>query len=275
MEQHNETNATGSRRFSRVFTKKRLGSLVAAVAIVLLAGGGATYYQHTQARAAHAQERAAMSQLNAIQAEKMGVALLSEAQIRSIAADAIGQEETAVTFDEIGLMTGEQARAGKEPAPAGRDRRKKDKPQEKRMQGGDDDRAPQGAPARAGAPEDGAAARDGKAAGERAMQHPDALTAPADGERPAPGMPPVAGNAPDGRAPEDTPAMPPLPPADAAGQQNAMSGEEATIAPPGAVGAPRSRFTYLVHCTAGGMRYTLRIDAVSGNVFPQSVRAAR
>lgn len=109
MEQNNETNATGSRRLSRVFTKKRLGGLAAVIALVLLAGGGATYYQHTQARAAHAQERAAMSQLNAIQAEKMGVTLLKEAQIRSIAADAIGQEETAVTFDEIDLMTGRQA----------------------------------------------------------------------------------------------------------------------------------------------------------------------
>lgn len=112
MEQNNETNATGSRRLSRVFTKKRLGGLAAVIALVLLAGGGATYYQQTQARAAHAQERAAMSQLNAIQAEKMGVTLLKEAQIRSIAADAIGQEETAVTFDEIDLMTGRQARAG-------------------------------------------------------------------------------------------------------------------------------------------------------------------
>ena len=210
MEQNNETNATGSRRLSRVFTKKRLGGLAAVIALVLLAGGGATYYQHTQARAAHAQERAAMSQLNAIQAEKMGVTLLKEAQIRSIAADAIGQEETAVTFDEIDLMTGRQARAG--------------------------------------APEDGSAARGDKVPGERAARRANAPAASAGGEHPAPILPPGAGNAPEGSAPEGTP-RPRF--------------------------APNPHFTYLVQCTAGGMHYTLCIDAVSGQVFPQSVRAAR
>lgn len=210
MEQNNETNATGSRRLSRVFTKKRLGGLAAVIALVLLAGGGATYYQHTQARAAHAQERAAMSQLNAIQAEKMGVTLLKEAQIRSIAADAIGQEETAVTFDEIDLMTGRQARAG--------------------------------------APEDGSAARGDKVPGERAARRANAPAASAGGEHPAPILPPGAGNAPEGSAPEGTP-RPRF--------------------------APDPHFTYLVQCTAGGMHYTLCIDAVSGQVFPQSVRAAR
>ncbi len=210
MEQNNETNATGSRRLSRVFTKKRLGGLAAVIALVLLAGGGATYYQHTQARAAHAQERAAMSQLNAIQAEKMGVTLLKEAQIRSIAADAIGQEETAVTFDEIDLMTGRQARAG--------------------------------------APEDGSAARGDKVPGERAARRAHAPAASAGGEHPAPILPPGAGNAPVGSAPEGTP-RPRF--------------------------APDPHFTYLVQCTAGGMHYTLCIDAVSGQVFPQSVRAAR
>ena len=210
MEQNNETNATGSRRLSRVFTKKRLGGLAAVIALVLLAGGGATYYQHTQARAAHAQERAAMSQLNAIQAEKMGVTLLKEAQIRSIAADAIGQEETAVTFDEIDLMTGRQARAG--------------------------------------APEDGSAARGDKVPGERAARRANAPAASVGGEHPAPILPPGAGNAPEGSAPEGTP-RPRF--------------------------APDPHFTYLVQCTAGGMHYTLCIDAVSGQVFPQSVRAAR
>ena len=210
MEQNNETNATGSRRLSRVFTKKRLGGLAAVIALVLLAGGGATYYQQTQARAAHAQERAAMSQLNAIQAEKMGVTLLKEAQIRSIAANAIGQEETAVTFDEIDLMTGRQARAG--------------------------------------APEDGSAARGDKVPGERAARRANAPAASAGGEHPAPILPPGAGNAPEGSAPEGTP-RPRF--------------------------APDPHFTYLVQCTAGGMHYTLCIDAVSGQVFPQSVRAAR
>jgi hypothetical protein len=244
MEQNNETNATGSRRLSRVFTKKRLGGLAAVIALILLAGGGATYYQQTQARAAHAQERAAMSQLNAIQAEKMGVTLLKEAQIRSIAADAIGQEETTVTFDEIDLMTGRQARAGKEKEQERRDGRKKEQPKEARVHA----RAQQPDQARAGAPEDGSAARGDKAPGERAARRANAPAASAGGEHPAPILPPGAGNAPEGSAPEGTP-RPRF--------------------------APDPHFTYLVQCTAGGMHYTLCIDAVSGQVFPQSVRAAR
>ena len=266
MEQYNE-KATVSSRLSRVFTKKRLGGLAAAVAIVLLAGGGATYYQHTQARAAHAQERAAMSQLNAIQAEKMGVTLLSEAQIRSIAADAIGQEETAVTFDEIDLMTGEQARNLREKEHDSRAEHEKDKRREKREPKEKEDRAKHPAQARAGAPDKNM--RDGKAPDGRAAQRADAV---AGDERPAPGLPPAAGNGPDGSASESAQPLPPVP---AAGQL-AAPGQDAAGAPYGArLAAPGPRFTYLVHCTAGGMRYTLRIDAVSGNVFPQSVRAAR
>lgn len=277
MEQYNE-KATVSSRLSRVFTKKRLGGLAAAVAIVLLAGGGATYYQHTQAHAAHAQERAAMSQLSAIQAEKMGVTLLSEAQIRSIAADAIGQEETAVTFDEIDLMTGEQARNLREKEHDSRAEHEKDKRREKREPKEKEDRAKHPAQARAGAPDKNM--RDGKAPDGRAAQRADAV---AGDERPAPGLPPAAENGPDGSASESAPS---LPPAGAVLQpQNAMRGQQSAMRVPQSGDAsqdtarprfaPGPRFTYLVHCTAGGMRYTLRIDAVSGNVFPLSVRAAR
>lgn len=248
MENYNKNKDTVSSRLSRIFTKKRLGGLAAAVAIVLLAGGGASYYHHAQARAAHAQERAAMSQLNAIQAEKMGMTLLSEAQIRSIAADAIGQEETAVTFDEIDLMTGEQARDLREKEHDGRAEHEKDKRKEKQEPKEKEDRAEHPAQARAGAP--GENARDGKAPDGRAARRADAV---ADGERPAPGLPPAP-----------------------AADQLAAPGQDAAGAPHGArLAVPGPHFTYLVHCTAGGMRYTLRIDAVSGNVFPQSVRAAR
>ena len=268
MENYNENKDTVSSRLSRIFTKKRLGGLAAVLALALVAGGGASYYHHAQARAAHQQERAAMSQLNAIQAEKMGISVLSEAQIRSIAADAIGQDETAVTFDEIDLMTGHQESALKEKEHEGRDEHKKDKHKEKREKKEKEDRAEHPAQARAGAP--GENARDGKATGERARQAKRQAT-PDDGERPAPDLPPATGNAPDGGTHESTP------PAPAAGQQGALGGDQiAAGAPRGFLhGAPGPHFTYLVHCTAGGMHYTLRIDAVSGNVFPQSVRAAR
>ena len=204
MENYNENKDTVSSRLSRIFTKKRVGGLAAVLALALVAGGGASYYEHAQERAAHAQERAAMSQLNAIQAEKMGVTLLSEAQIRSIAADAIGQEETAVTFDEIDLMTGEQARDLREKEHDGRAEHEKDNRKEKQEPKEKENRAEHPAQARAGAQDENM--QDGKAPDGRAAQRAGAV---AGGKRPAPGLPPAAGNAPDASAPEGAPSLPP------------------------------------------------------------------
>ena len=95
-------------RLTKVCTKKRLCGLVAVIAAAGIIGGGIDYYHHQQVRTMHAQERAAMSQLNTIKADKMGLSLLSEAEIRSIVADSLGQDETSITFDEIDLSDGQQ-----------------------------------------------------------------------------------------------------------------------------------------------------------------------
>lgn len=77
----------------------------------------------------------------------------------------------------------------------------------------------------------------------------------------------------DNAAPKNAQAheegQPPLPPEGAEAPQARSAGGQ----PP--FGAPSPQFTYLVHCTAGGMHYTLAIDAVHGTVLPQGVRAAR
>jgi hypothetical protein len=57
------------------------------------------------------QEHAALSQMNTIQAEKLGLSLLSEDQARSAAAEAIGQDVSAISFDEVSLLTAQQMRS--------------------------------------------------------------------------------------------------------------------------------------------------------------------
>lgn len=263
MEQQQSTKNTVSDRMSRVFTKKRTLGLAACLALVLIAGGGASYFHHAQERAAHAQERAALSELTAIQAEKMGVSVLSEAEVRSIAADAIGQEETAVTFDEISLMTGAPGEHfGKHGDKERVEHRKDQQDKHQKAHEGRDE-------AHRAASPDGAQPWHHGADGE--AEHPGAP----DGQPMKSGTP---GGAPtDNAAPKNAQAheegQPPLPPEGAEAPQARGEARSAGGQPP--FGAPSPQFTYLVHCTVGGMHYTLAIDAVHGTVLPQGVRAAR
>ena len=277
MEQQQSTKNTVSDRMSRVFTKKRTLGLAACLALVLIAGGGASYYHHAQERAAHAQERAALSELTAIQAEKMGVSVLSEAEIRSIAADAIGQEETAVTFDEISLMTGAPGEHFGKHGDKERVEHRKDQQDKHQKAHEGRDEALRAAPPdeRSGAPDGADGAQPWHHGADGEAEHPGAP----DGQPMKSGMP---GGAPP-QAPTDNAApknaqvheegQPPLPPEGAEAPQARGEARSAGGQPP--FGAPSPQFTYLVHCTAGGMHYTLAIDAVHGTVLPQGVRAAR
>lgn len=162
----------------------------------------------------------------------MGVSVLSEAEVRSIAADAIGQEETAVTFDEISLMTGAPGEHFGKHGDKERVEHRKDQQDKHQKAHEGRDEAHRGAPPQA--PTDNAAPKNAQA-------H----------EEGQPLLPPEGAEAPQAR-----------------GEVRSAGGQ-----PP--FGAPSPQFTYLVHCTAGGMHYTLAIDAVHGTVLPQGVRAAR
>lgn len=209
MEQQQSTKNTVSDRMSRVFTKKRTLGLAACLALVLIAGGGASYYHHAQERAAHAQERAALSELTAIQAEKMGVSVLSEAEVRSLAADAIGQEETAVTFDEISLMTGAPGEHFGKHGDKERVEHRKDQQDKHQKAHEGRDEAHRAAP-----PDERSGAPDG-ADGARPWHHG------ADGEAEHPGAPdgqPMKSGTPGG--------APPQAPTDNAAPKNAQVHEE-------------------------------------------------
>ena len=79
---------------------KRVGVVVALGAV--LAGGGA-YWHHGQEVAAKERVSEARTQMVRTQADKAGIALLSENEVRTLVADAIGMDETAITYRRIDL----------------------------------------------------------------------------------------------------------------------------------------------------------------------------
>ena len=86
-----------------IFSAKNLkrAGVVAALGAVL-AGGGA-YWHHGQEVAAKERVSEARTQMVRTQAEKEGLALLSENAVRTLVADAIGVDETTITYRRIEL----------------------------------------------------------------------------------------------------------------------------------------------------------------------------
>lgn len=84
---------------------------IAAVIIAVLGGAGA-WYHHSQEKAMHLQQQQARTALVTAQASSRSLTLLDENAIRSITAEAIGQDETAITFKQIALTNAADARDG-------------------------------------------------------------------------------------------------------------------------------------------------------------------
>ncbi len=129
---------------------KRAG--VVAVLGAVLAGGGA-YWHHGQEVAAKERVSEARTQMVRTQAEKEGLVLLSEDVVRTLVADAIGVNETAITYRRIEL-TENRAKGKKHDDDKhkgehrdGDHRDKKDKHERKDHRGDRSMAAPQGAPA--------------------------------------------------------------------------------------------------------------------------------
>lgn len=77
-----------------------------ASAILLIAAvvsGAGAWYVHGQKQERHTQKEQAWTTMITAQARQRSVTLLDESAVRSIAAEAIGQEETAITFRQISL----------------------------------------------------------------------------------------------------------------------------------------------------------------------------
>ena len=218
-----------------IFSAKNLkrAGIVAVIGAVL-AGGGA-YWHHGQEAAAKVRVAEARTQMLRQQADKAGLALLSEDTVRTLVADAIGVDETAITYRKVEL-TDNRA---------------------KRMKHDDDKHK--------GDHRDGDH-RDQKDKHERKARRGDQpmdarqMPQPAPEGAPSPTAPqqPLAAPAPDAAMPASDAAMP---------APAAPSTASAAPAPSPALFQP----VYRVKCYANNVKYELILDAQSGAVLYREI----
>ena len=209
---------------------KRAG--VVAVLGAVLAGGGA-YWHHGQEIAAKERVSEARTQMIRTQAEKEGLALLSEDAVRTLVADAIGVDETTITYRRIELT--ENRAKGKRHDD---DKRKTDR------RDGDH--------------------RDQKDKHERKDHRGDQPKAVHDRQMPAPDAP-APQQTPPALAPDAQQTAVPAP--DAAIPAPAPGTASAAPAPNRALFQP----VYRVKCYANNVKYELILDAQSGAVLYREV----
>ena len=209
---------------------KRAG--VVAVLGAVLAGGGA-YWHHGQEIAAKERVSEARTQMIRTQAEKEGLALLSEDAVRTLVADAIGVDETTITYRRIELT--ENRAKGKRHDD---DKRKTDR------RDGDH--------------------RDQKDKNERKDHRGDQPKAVHDRQMPAPDAP-APQQTPPALAPDAQQTAVPAP--DAAIPAPAPGTASAAPAPNRALFQP----VYRVKCYANNVKYELILDAQSGAVLYREV----
>lgn len=209
---------------------KRAGVVVALGAV--LAGGGA-YWHHGQEIAAKERVSEARTQMVRTQAEKEGLALLSEDAVRTLVADAIGVDETTITYRRIELT--ENRAKGKRHDD---DKRKTDRRDEDH--------------------------RDQKDKHERKDHRGDQPKAVHDRQMPAPDAP-APQQMPPALAPDAQQTAVPAP--DAAIPAPAPGTASAAPAPNRALFQP----VYRVKCYANNVKYELILDAQSGAVLYREV----
>ena len=216
-----------------IFSAKNLkrAGVVAALGAVL-AGGGA-YWHHGQEVAAKERVSEARTQMVRTQAEKEGLALLSEDAVRTLVADAIGVDETAVSYRRIELTENRAKGKGHDDDKRKGDRRDGDHRDQKDKHERKDHRGDQP-----------------KAVHDRQMPAPDA---PAPQQTP----PPLAPDA----------QQPPAPAPDAAIPAPGTASAAPAPAPNRALFQP----VYRVKCYANNVKYELILDAQSGAVLYREV----
>ena len=88
---------------AKVFTPTRLKKVAALTVLIGSASTSGVLYQNQQAEARSAAEKQARSETIAAQASQRGMVLLAEAHVRTIAAEAIGQNESDLDFYSVRL----------------------------------------------------------------------------------------------------------------------------------------------------------------------------
>lgn len=218
---------------NKVCTARNAKIAAAFCVVCVVATAGGHYYLHQQHLARHAERVDAMAQMTKAQADQHNISLISEDQACAAAAQAIGKDESELTFKEIALFDMNSAKHGPKD---GRKGDRKEKPKDKDRKG--DERGEQRGPEGMKAGRPGADAAAGATAKAAADGQADKQVVP---------MTPPQGQPPTG-APQGQPNRNGQPP------QGAM---------------PQNAFhpMYKVRVTSGSVRYDVLVDATNGTII--------
>lgn len=128
---------------NKICTARNAKIAAAFCVVCVVATAGGHYYLHQQHLARHAERVDAMAQMTKAQADQHNISLISEDQVCAAAAQAIGKDESELTFKEIALFDMNSAKHGPKD---GRKGDRKEKPKDKDRKGDErgEQRGPEG-----------------------------------------------------------------------------------------------------------------------------------
>lgn len=173
---------------NKVCTARNAKIAAAFCVVCVVATAGGHYYLHQQHLARHAERVDAMAQMTKAQADQHNISLISEDQACAATAQAIGKDESELTFKEIALFDMNSAKHGPKD---GRKGDRKEKPKDKDRKGDErgEQRGPEGMKAgRPGA--DAAAGATAKAAADGQADKQVVPMTPPQGQPDRNGQPP-------------------------------------------------------------------------------------
>lgn len=169
---------------NKVCTARNAKIAAAFCVVCVVATAGGHYYLHQQHLARHAERVDAMAQMTKAQADQHNISLISEDQACAAASQAIGKDESELTFKEIALFDMNSAKHGPKDG-------RKEKPKDKDRKGDErgEQRGPEGMKAgRPGA--DAAAGATAKAAADGQADKQVIPMTPPQGQPDRNGQPP-------------------------------------------------------------------------------------
>lgn len=173
---------------NKVCTARNAKIAAAFCVVCVVATAGAHYYLHQQHLARHAERVDAMAQMTKAQADQHNISLISEDQACAAAAQAIGKDESELTFKEIALFDMNSAKHGPKDGRKG-DRKEKPKAKDRKGDERGEQRGPEGMKAgRPGA--DAAAGATAKAAADGQADKQVVPMTPPQGQPDRNGQPP-------------------------------------------------------------------------------------
>lgn len=173
---------------NKVCTARNAKIAAAFCVVCVVATAGGHYYLHQQHLARHAERVDAMAQMTKAQADQHNISLISEDQACAAAAQAIGKDESELTFKEIALFDMNSAKHGPKDGRKG-DRKEKPKDKDRKSNERGEQRGPEGM--KAGRPSaDAAAGATAKAAADGQADKQVIPMTPPQGQPDRNGQPP-------------------------------------------------------------------------------------